>query len=373
MGDHRSAIESCAYRHRIRQTECGEVASCGLLEQLTDVGETRLVEVPIDACQACCECFPPSTEDLNPVVASLLFHLTDGVTARGGVGSCGLGRAQELHAWAELSLPRVRADEEDCIDPARLARPDASHVSTEVIQRLLPVPARRCGKTVHDWAVAVTTAPRRLATLERCVESLAAAGWPEPTLFVDGEMEIPGQLGGLPICHRRPSVGAFPNYFLSMAELFMREPHADAYLLLQDDAVFPPVSAVRDYLESMLWPGSKGSIVSLYCGAEYTRDTPGWHRCEDRWVWGAVAFVFSRQALKQLLTSKRVLRHRQLPDDKGLSRIDVLIGYVANKKGIPIYYPSPSLVQHIGTISTIWDVARAVNLRRADRFIGDMF
>ena len=73
-----------------------------------------------------------------------------------------------------------------------------------------------------------------------------------------------------------------------------------------------------------------------------------------------------------MLTSPMLFSHRTLPDDKGLSKIDVLVGEFAVANGIPIYYPCPSLVQHIGTVSTIWDTARAVLARRAGQYIGDL-
>ena len=131
-------------------------------------------------------------------------------------------------------------------------------------------------------------------------------------------------------------------------------------------------SATRQYLESFLWPDDGACIASLYCSTKYVQETAGWHKFDKSWVWGAVAFVFSRDALKAFISSPIVFDHRELPDDQGLIEIDVLIGKVAVALDIPIYYPSPSLVQHIGTISTLWDTARAVNGRRASQFLGDL-
>jgi len=179
-------------------------------------------------------------------------------------------------------------------------------------------------------------------------------------------------MSDLDFCHHKPATGAFPNYVLSLCELYMRNPNADAYLLMQDDAVIFSSTATREYVESVLWPIDGPCIASLYCSAKYSKEESGWHQFEGNWVWGAVAFVFSPEAIKLFLTSMEVFNHRAQPDDKGLSRIDVVIGNVARANGIPMYYPSPSLVQHIGTISTIWKTGRAVNARRADQFLGDL-
>ncbi len=58
------------------------------------------------------------------------------------------------------------------------------------ILEVLPLPAQRAGR-VTQWAVGVTTAPRRSPTLATCLRSLAAVGWDQPQLFVDGDVEIP--------------------------------------------------------------------------------------------------------------------------------------------------------------------------------------
>ena len=57
-------------------------------------------------------------------------------------------------------------------------------------------------------------------------------------------------------------------------ELLMREPEADAYLLVQDDAVLADF-AVRDYLGRILWPGDRPGLVSLYCSHAYCSDDAG--------------------------------------------------------------------------------------------------
>jgi hypothetical protein len=219
--------------------------------------------------------------------------------------------------------------------------------------------------------VGVTTAPRGLATLDWSLDSLARAGWESVHIFEDTPVALSERAARMPVTTRGTRVGAWPNYYLSMAELLLHAPEADAFLLAQDDALFFSQDDLRSYLERILWPGQSSALVSLYCSAAYTRPEAGWHRHEGQWVWGALAFVFPRELAKRFLTDPIVMEHRWSGADQGLTRIDVAIGSWAERHSIPIYYPSPSLVQHIGDVSTLWPAERATGNRRADRFAGD--
>lgn len=373
--DHLRRPESCIYRTSPRIHDGDEVAECSLLQQISGVSDHAALTVARAACEACCESFPPSQRDLNPVVASLLFELSEQVIESNGVPGCDAEKATSLNHWAEKSLPAVGPDEDDLADIGRKSYQHLSGVTADTIAETLPRPDMSPDSERHlidHWAVGITTAPRRLPTVDQCVRSVIRAGWDDPVLFIDGEVQIPPDLASLNHCHRTPALGAFPNYVLSLAELVMRRPHADAYMIVQDDALFLETPAMREYLESVLWPGTGPCIASLYCSKKYNQDVPGWHKFPSDWVWGAVAFVFSSDAAKAFLASPMIQAHRSLPDDEGLSKIDIVIGQFASQQVIPILFPSPSLVQHIGNISTIWNVARAVNARHADRFIGDL-
>lgn len=350
-------------------------ATCGLLSEISGVDEHPALTVPVAACQACCRSHPPSKSDPNPVVASLLVGLAEQIVADGGVSNCSSQNAIELAAWAEKCLPAVSYDEDDTKDVASKRYNHLSDIDANDIERLLPVPNESKPlpqQRVQIWSVGVTTSPRRIPTVQPCVQSVMEAGWTDPVLFVDGEVEVPSMLAELNRCRRKPALGAFPNYVLSLSELYMRDPHADAYLLIQDDALFVPSDATKTYLERVLWPCDGPCIASLYCSKKYNQDTAGWHLFPENWVWGAVAFAFSNAAVKQILTSPTLLAHRAQDGRDGLSKIDVAIGQIAKEQNIPLIFPSPSLVQHIGTVSTIWDHARAVNARYADHFIGDL-
>jgi hypothetical protein len=336
----------------------GSSARCGLLEQITGGSAGHLCRVGRDACEACCKSFAPTAAELNPVVESLLYNISTEILTGGGLERCGLEQAKAVNHVASKYVPW----EHDCLDtPAGKEIPSSSATLFEII----PAPARRSGARVKRWGVGVTTAPRPLPTLGDCLTSLSGAGWSDLRLFVDGAVDVPEPFQGLPRTERTPGLGAWPSYYLALAELLMREPKADAFLLMQDDVVFASGFDVRAYLEEVLWPGKEPAIVSLLCPRPYTRPGPGWYPFRDDWIWGAQAFAFSAEAARGFLADPGVVRHRDSRERNPVADIDWCVGQWASRRRRPIYYPTPSLVQHVGQISSLWKGRRAWGFRRA--------
>jgi hypothetical protein len=202
------------------------------------------------------------------------------------------------------------------------------------------------------------------------LDCLSRAGWDKLRLAVDGKTSLPPGSPTGNISLRSPAVGAWPNYYLTMLELLLSEAEAGAIMLVQDDAQFYDRENVRDYLDSILWPSEPMGIVSLYCPAAYTRESAGWAVAGERWEWGALAFVFPTELARRFVCDPKVIAHRGT--DRGLRFIDDVIGEWAERNGIPIWYPTPSLVQHIGETSTVWPGVPAAGFRRADAFAGDL-
>jgi hypothetical protein len=251
---------------------------------------------------------------------------------------------------------------------------DRSHAfqsGTAALTRLPDLAPKRSRQQVRKWAVGVTTAPRPQDTLARTLESLCAAGWPDPALFIDAAAKIPERFAHLPGTFRDARLGAWPNYYLAMAELLLRSPDADAFLIAQDDVVFPGGINVREYLEAALWPGERPGLVSLYCSSAYTKDAPGWYLHKGLWVWGALAMVFPRELAREFVLDGRVFNHRRDRLNNGLANIDLVIGTWAMRRRIAVWHTTPSLVQHIGECSAIWPSSRADGPRRASWFAGD--
>jgi len=223
---------------------------------------------------------------------------------------------------------------------------------------------------VQKWAVGVTTAPRRQETLEACLASLVRAGWETPYLFVDSAVRIPERFTTLPGTFRDEKIGAWPNYYLALAELLMRQPHADAYMIVQDDALFYDREPLTDYLAEVLWPGKAPGLVSLYCSAADSQRQRGWHSQDGFKAAGPLAFVFARDLAKAFLTDRSVFEHRWAADPVTATSLTGLINRWAWDRRLPGWFPTPSLVQHIGDASTLWPGARALGHRRAEPFAG---
>jgi hypothetical protein len=355
-------VETCRYRALVRAEGDAEAATCRLLAALLSRVPGASCRVRRDACDACCQSFPPSQEDLNPVIASLVYQATrpslDAQPPPADAASI-----EALHQKAARQLGIACADGEAPIvrrrvDPAPLAE-------------RVPRPARRCGRRVRRWAIGVTTSPRVHSTLEECLEGLAAAGWERPHLFVDAAVRVPERFRHLPGTCRDEKAGAWPNYYLAMVELLMREPRADAFLVLQDDVVLCDRPDLRAYLEHVLWPGRSSALVSLYCAEGDTRTDPGWHRRARGWTSGAHALVFPPPLAKAFVTDPLVFGHRWAADPARGRCVLSLVDRWTRARRFGVWFPTPSLAQHVGDSSTLWPSARTRGSRHADRFADD--
>jgi len=218
------------------------------------------------------------------------------------------------------------------------------------------------------WAVGVTTAPRKNSTLERTLQSLEEAGWDRPRLFAEPNVELPSEFADLPVTRRDETIGAFPNWYLGLSELVMRDPRAEAYLLCQDDVLFS--ANLRDYLERVLWPAPHVGVVSVYCPSHYGLGKPdGFHVEDHGWgTWGALAYVFPNPSARAILTDSLVVNHRHHGPAAGTRNIDSVVGSWCTRSGLPYYVHVPSLAQHVGATSTIRKSAGVRGRRRASQF-----
>ncbi len=360
-------VESCPYRTPAGAAGPDDRACCELLARLIGPAGEGRCHVGRDACEACVDSFPPTTEDINYVIASLLVQITDDILESGAGAGEDRRRALELREWAEACIPVGFPDEAEADGNVQVE----SSLPWAALDRTIPMPATRCGPAVAEWAVGITTAPRRQPTLEFCLAALIGAGWEEPRLFVDeATAPLPSRFGSVARSVRETRIGAWPNYYLALAELTLRHPAADAYMILQDDALLIQHPGLRAYLEQVLWLGDRPGIVSLYCARPYTQAGPGWYALPMQWIWGALAFVFPAEVARRFLADPEVIRHRGR-GESGLTGIDVLIGRFAYRNDLPVYFPTPSLAQHIGHVSALWDRARVAGSRRAVSFVGD--
>lgn len=224
-------------------------------------------------------------------------------------------------------------------------------------------------RSITRWGVGLTTAPRREPTLPRTLASVLQAGWGQPCLFAEPGVELPSEFARLPLVRRESRLGAFPNWYLALAELVMRQPRAEAYLLCQDDVLL--ADGLRAYLERTLWPAPRLGVVSVYCPSHYAIGRPVGYHIEDRgWnSWGALAYVFPNPSARALLADPLVVNHRHHGPADGLRNIDSVVGRWCRRRTLPYYVHAPSLAQHIGATSTIWSQATNNGRRRAAEFL----
>ncbi|QDU11419.1 hypothetical protein [Gimesia aquarii] len=224
-------------------------------------------------------------------------------------------------------------------------------------------------RNISNWSVGITTAPRKQPTLCQTIASIKKAGWERLQVFAEPGVEIPEDFNDLIFVQRYERLGAFPNWYLSLTEMVLRDPKAEAYLLCQDDVLFS--ENTREYLEFKLWPAPEVGVVSIYCPSHYQQKiTPEFIREDRGWrSWGALAYIFSNPSARSLLSDSAVLNHRDFGPADGLKHIDAVVGLWCERNQLPYFVHSPSLAQHIGDTSTIYPTASVRGHRKADQFL----
>lgn len=355
-------VETCPHRRLPPGGDPSAAAACAVVGGLLGEPDGEAALVDRDVCEACCRSFPPTARDPNPVVASLVFTRAT-MRAEASPEGPETDRLRRLGEFARGAL--------DVLHVETLEPPPRPEGSRPPLSRMLPAPRSRSGGPVRDWAVGVTTSPRIHPTLEPCLHSLMRAGWDRPHLFIDGPIRLADRHASLPATRRSERLGAWPNYLLALAELLMSRPRAKAYMVVQDDALFYDRESLPRYLEDVLWPGPGPCLVSLYCCEEDQARRPGWRTVPGLATSGPLAILFPPELAKAFLTDFDVFQHRWDPDERFATSLLDLIPIWAARQGIAVWFPTPSLVQHIGETSTVWPGVRPSGARRAGRFAGD--
>ena len=395
--------ETCRWR---QPRQADGTSECRLLNTLIGPGVEADCRVDEETCRSCCQSFPSSERRLNPVVAGLLHSISNTLVDNAAYSSrpdlerlrtfadefldvefppeftLTPARNKVNCAWLGGRLPSSTLEDiHECNHPQHsLTTPAACQSCCDWARRkplsrclslpeLIPFPGTRTGTRVRDWAVGITTCPRREPTLESCLDSVTRAGWERPRIFVDGTHRLPERYHHLEVTSRETPVGALPAWYLALAELVLQQPGADAYLMLQDDVIFFDRESTRDYLEQVLWPGERLGVLSLfYTGFDVT---PGWWRSPtNSWHCGAQALLFPPAIAHALIVDPDVMAsclaattHVPIPE--------FLSAWVARRR-FNMWFTSPSLTQHIGNTSTIWSNTGLLSGRRAPWFSGSI-
>lgn len=222
-----------------------------------------------------------------------------------------------------------------------------------------------------SWAYGLTTVPERLADhFPRTLASLSKSGFDKPRIFVDGAKDSKAYDHlGLEVTTHSPNLRTAGNWVLSLYELYIREPNADRYAIFQDD--FVTGLNLRIYLDCCKYP-EKGywNLYTFPCNQRLCpegKTYQGWFP-SDQYGKGAVALVFNREAVCTLLSSRRLVDR---PQDlsRGHKAIDGGISEAFIEKGWVEYTHNPSLVQHIGCISSMGNKRHPM----AETFLGENF
>lgn len=224
-------------------------------------------------------------------------------------------------------------------------------------------------KGTATWAYGLTTVPERKDTLlRRTLISLRNAGFPHPRLFVDDCVtNLPYQDLGCEITLRYPRTNIMVNFYLGLAELYMRYPNAHRYAMFQDD--FVTYHNLREYLEKVPFP-EKG-YLNLYTA--FAMNEPviagkpvGWHEAAPlnagsplQGGKGGIALVFSNEGVRTLLISPSFINKPKAADQVTATRkMDGGVVTAMNAAGYREFIHNPSLVQHTGDVSTWRDPGR---------------
>ncbi|HEV3122883.1 MAG TPA: glycosyltransferase family A protein, partial [Isosphaeraceae bacterium] len=131
-------LKRCRFRQNVRGQGRSQAAECGLLAQLTGLGGRGVCDVRRDACLACSSSFQPSAEEINPVIASLLFRLTTGIITQGSISGCDRRKAGGLRGFAEANLASCVAEPPGCVrSDVIVCCPDSSPLTDRAIRSVL--------------------------------------------------------------------------------------------------------------------------------------------------------------------------------------------------------------------------------------------
>lgn len=162
---------------------------------------------------------------------------------------------------------------------------------------------------------------------------------------------------GCEVTTRYPTINVYGNWALGMHELYYRNPEATHFAMFQDDILV--CSNLREYLEQSNMP--ENGYMNLYSMPINEKLAPTDYS-NGRWYpsnqqgYGAVALVFSRKMLHNLLSNREWLERPMAPNNKGHRSIDGGICHVLSIRyagQFQEFCHAPCLTQHIGRKSTI--------------------
>lgn len=245
----------------------------------------------------------------------------------------------------------------------------------EVSDRMLTMAIERArSKETENWFVAVTTAPRRVPTVNTCLESLVLAGF-SPYVFAEPNTNgLDIEAYGARLIQNEERKGVWHNWIHS-ARYAIENSDAEIIMTVQDDSLFHPDSKI--FTESILWPAKDVGFVSLYTPKHYSfkpknkleERAPGVNRIYTKSLWGACALVWPRKVLEEVLqhdttytwlgapTRTKSIWQKKKEERKNnpalIQNSDTAIGRIMNQMKRSMYFVDPSPVNHFAEHSAI--------------------
>ncbi len=331
------SMEACRFRKLTSSGTSGE-ACCLQVGEVTGIADPELQRVLPEACEACCRTMRDQ-DAINPVVASLVYNAVSRVIETGGHPECSVERAQQLKQFAIGHLGVIVEELPDHSYPPESYTPggDVTQLQVECSERF-------------TWSVGLLTAPRRVPTILPTIQSLKDAGFERVHVFAEPGSLLPPECPDLAVTIHRRRLGNFVNFYSSLSRLLADNPASDAFAIFQDDV--EAAAGLKDWCDQQLWPLDSG-VVSLFTPRLHSSRTVGWHLRSPGYnrVCGAQAFVFRRDMLQRFLSDPHVVRHLEIK----VKHDDTVVAEWVAREGIGIAYHTPSLVQHVGAVSSIFE------------------
>lgn len=215
-----------------------------------------------------------------------------------------------------------------------------------------------------DWAVGITTAPRKRLFLDATWNSARAAGWESAVAFAEPGSPQP-ELPGLSYVTHREKQGAWRNWRGLLTHLARRADECELVMMIQDDVAFRP--GLRKFLEETVSPTERTIYSPYTCNyfRNYFSKRQGWVSFKPGFAMiGALTYVFNRDTLLWL--------ERTLPQEvKRNQHIDAYLGLAMKEARLPIYTHIPSLAQHLADDCSSLGYKRDPRIREASDFVAE--
>lgn len=209
----------------------------------------------------------------------------------------------------------------------------------------------------------ITVAPRvGEQLLDRCVDSLAQAGFWRPMIFAEPDSPITQHVRYLAdVVQRDTKLGEWNNWLLGLRQLLDKNPTADAVMMVQDDVYF--CTNIDAWLQEALWPSPHCGAVHVYSSRRYRNQPRGLSKLDTEQAFnmaGACAIVFPRNVADELVRygmtqgwRGHTLRLRSDPPSNKMEGVDTYIGETLTAMDYEIWVHNPSMSEHDSTYSTL--------------------